>query len=203
MVPAIPMSSASPVQVLEEPSRVEKALAPLRRLILEELAEPDSATGLASRLGMPRQKVNYHLRELEKAGLVELLEERQRRGCVERVFRPTATAFVIDPALLGPLGSLRDRFSSAYLLSLAARLVRDVAVLRERASRAAKKLLTQSMETEIRFESPGDFEAFSEELMREIERLTKKYGARKGARARRFRLILGAHPAVASVKETR
>jgi len=75
---------------------------------------------------------------------------------------------VLDPALLGPIAtegaSTRDRFSSAYLVTVAARLIRDVAVLRHRAARARKKLLTRTLETEIRFESPEDFEAFTEEM---------------------------------------
>ncbi len=189
----------SSVKVLDDAASVSAALAPIRRRILKELVEPDSAAGLAVRLEMPRQKVNYHLRELEKSGFVELIEERPKRGCIERIFRPSAKAFVIDPALLGPIAAdgatIRDRFSSAYLVAVAARMIRDVAVLRERAARARKKLLTQTLETEIRFERPEDFDAFTEELGKEMERLVQKHGASEGARGRRFRFVLGAHPA--------
>ena len=63
--------------LLQEPERVRTALSPLRRSLLERLREPASATRVAAELGIPRQRVNYHLRELERAGLVELVEERQ------------------------------------------------------------------------------------------------------------------------------
>ena len=88
-------------------------LPALRRRILECLGEPDSATGLAKRLGLPRQKVNYHLRELEKAGLAECVEKRQRRGCIERRLRATARGYVVSPAFLGELARTRIRFATA------------------------------------------------------------------------------------------
>src|SRR6266704_348815 len=76
---------ASGMTYLDEPDRVLTALSPLRRKLLNRLREPSSATQLAAALGLPRQRVNYHLRTLEAAGLVELVELRQRRGCVERI----------------------------------------------------------------------------------------------------------------------
>jgi len=43
-------------------------LRPLRTRILGMLAEPQSAAGIARRLDVARQKVGYHLKELEKQG---------------------------------------------------------------------------------------------------------------------------------------
>ena len=53
---------AAAVQVIQSAPAAEKLLKPERLRILELLAEPDSATGLAKQLGLPRQTVNYHLR---------------------------------------------------------------------------------------------------------------------------------------------
>src|SRR3954463_1098011 len=105
--------------------------------LLEEMKEPQSAASLAPQLGMSRQKLNYHFRELEREGFLEVAERRQRRGCVERVMKVTSRAFVVSPALLGKLADdpsqARDRFSSGYLIAAATHLMRDVALLRERA----------------------------------------------------------------------
>jgi DNA-binding transcriptional ArsR family regulator len=152
----------------------------LRRRVLDELEQPDSATGVARRLGVPRQKVNYHLRALEREGQVELVDERRRRGFVERRLKAVA----------------RDRFSSAYLAAAAARTAADVGVLRERAQSAGQQLATFALETEIRFASPGDLRAFADELAAETARLTAKYDRPDHARARRFRLLAGAHPVI-------
>ena len=128
------VGSAKSIGVLAGQQDLAAVLSPVRRQLLENLREPDSATGLARKLGIPRQKINYHLRQLERAGLVELEEERQRRGCLERRVRVTARAFVISPQFLEGLAadpdSIQDRFSSAYLVASAARVVSEVASLR-------------------------------------------------------------------------
>src|SRR5712671_2177014 len=52
------------IAVIEDPAAAEVSLDPVRARLLAELAEPASATMVAARLGLPRQKVNYHLRAL-------------------------------------------------------------------------------------------------------------------------------------------
>ncbi|MGC5014312.1 helix-turn-helix domain-containing protein [Streptosporangium sp. DT93] len=91
---------ATEMTLMDEPDRLRLALTPIRRRLLGRLREPASAVGLAADLGLPRQRVGYHLRVLEEAGLIELVEERPRRGFVERVMRVTAKAFLVDPGVL-------------------------------------------------------------------------------------------------------
>lgn len=188
--------STEPIGVLADSERVAAVLSPLRRRLLENLAEPDSASGLARRLGIPRQKINYHLRELERAGLVELAEERQRRGCVERCVRVTARAFVISPEFLEGLAAtpeqVGDRFSSGYLVAAAARIVGDVALLRDRAAEVEQRLATFTLETEIVFESPAAFKAFTKELASAVAGLASRFNRSRGGR--RFNLLVAAHP---------
>jgi len=186
--------------VLEEDDRVAAVLSPLRRELLARLqTAPDSATGLSRQLSLPRQKLNYHLRELERVGLLELAEERPRRGVAERILRPTARAYVVSPALLESSSTespqLRDRFSSSYLLASAARTVRDAAALLRGAARAKKALATFTLETEVSFESPAARAAFATELSEAVARLVARYhDDRPGSRA--FRFVIGGHPVV-------
>ena len=88
------------VAVIEDPAAAEVSLDPVRARLLAELAEPASATMLAARVDLPRQKVNYHLRTLEQHGLVELVEERRKGNVTERMMRATASSYVISPAAL-------------------------------------------------------------------------------------------------------
>jgi DNA-binding transcriptional ArsR family regulator len=186
------------IGVLAGQQDLAAVLSPVRRRLLQLLREPDSASGLARKLGLPRQKVNYHLRQLERAGLVHLEEELQRRGCVERRVRVTARAFVISPEFLEGLAAdpdqIQDRFSSAYLVASAARVVRDVAALREGASRAKQRLATLGLDSEISFESAAAFNSFSKELAAEVARLVAKYNRSANPISRRFRLVVAAHP---------
>src|ERR1700684_871438 len=72
------------VAVIEDAAAAEISLDPIRARMLAELAEPHTATTLAARLGLARQKVNYHVKTLEQHGLVELIEERRKGNTTER-----------------------------------------------------------------------------------------------------------------------
>jgi DNA-binding transcriptional ArsR family regulator len=193
------VGDAAAVHVIEDTDRAAAVLHPLRLRILAELAEPDSATGLARRLGLPRQQLNYHLRQLEADGLVEIVEERQRRGCTERIVRAVARSYLISPAALGRLAAdparLPDRISSAYLVAVAARVIREVAALRAVAERAGKRLPTLTLQTDVRFASAEAQQAFAQELSQELARLAAKYHDDHAPAGRRFRVIAGAYPA--------
>ena len=89
------------VHVIDEGGPATSALHPLRREILSELTEPESAAGLARRIGVPRQQVNYHIRQLEEQGLVKLVGERRVRNCIERLVQAVGRSYMISPAALG------------------------------------------------------------------------------------------------------
>jgi len=191
---------AAAVQVVQSPSAAAALLKPDRLRILQLLAEPDSAAGVARRLELPRQSVNYHLHELEKEGFVEFVEHRKRGNCEERIVRATARSFVISPAALGALGQtaegVKDRFSSAYLVAAAARLIRDAAVLRGRADRARQKLATLAIETEIRFASAESRRRFTEEAVDTLAALAAKYHNGRSTSGRSFRFLLAGLPVI-------
>jgi DNA-binding transcriptional ArsR family regulator len=186
---------ASSVAFLSEQPQLRAVLSPLRRQILLLLREPDSATGLARRLGLARQKLNYHLRALEEAGLVELVEERRRRGFVERIVRASARSFVIGPEHAG-LEDLAtgDRMSSDTLLASAARTLSDVSILRERADAAGRALLTMSIEGEVAFGSPGAAKSFAEEVANAVADIAERHSG--PGRGRRYRFTAGMHPVI-------
>ncbi|HEY0636563.1 MAG TPA: helix-turn-helix domain-containing protein [Pseudonocardiaceae bacterium] len=185
------------VTVIEDAAAAEVSLDPVRARLLAELAEPGSATALAGRVGLPRQKVNYHLRTLERHGLVELVEERRRGGLIERVLRATARSYVISPTALAAVqpdpARAPDRLSARWLLALAARLVRDTGSLLAGATRTGRPLATFALDGEVRFASPADRAAFAEELATAVATLVSRYHRDTG---RPHRLVLAVHPAV-------
>src|SRR5437868_14346247 len=119
------------IQVINDPAAATVALEPMRNRLLSELATPASAATLGSRVGLARQKVNYHLNALEAHGLVQLAEERKWGGLTERLLVATASSYVVSPGALGPVAADPsreiDRLSASYLIALGARVVRDVA----------------------------------------------------------------------------
>jgi DNA-binding transcriptional ArsR family regulator len=186
------------VAVIDDPAAAEVCLDPVRARLLAELVEPGSATMLAGRIGLARQKVNYHLRELERHGLVELVEERKKGNVTERLLRATALSYVISPAVLGavqpdPTRS-PDRLSARWLLALGAKLVRDVGALVEGATRARKPLATFGLDAEVRFATAADRAAFAEELTATITALVSRYHDENAPGGRDHRVVLAIHP---------
>jgi DNA-binding transcriptional ArsR family regulator len=188
------------VAVIEDPAAAEVCLDPTRARLLAELAEPGSAATLAGRVGLARQKVNYHLRALEKHGLVELVEERRKGNMTERVLRATAFSYVISPLALGAVQPdperAPDRLSARWLLALASRLVRDVGSLLSGARKAQQRVATFALDGEIRFASAADRAAFAEELAHAVTTLIGRYHDENAAGGREHRLIVAVHPKV-------
>lgn len=186
------------VQVIDEPAAATVALEPIRSRLLSELAVPASAATLAARVGLTRQKVNYHLNALEGHGLVRLAQERKWGGLTERLLVATAASYVVSPAAMGPVAvdpsREVDRLSASYLIALAARVVREVGDLVRRAKEAGKRLATMSVDTEVRFRSPTDRAAFAHELAEAVTRLVAKYHDESAPGGRAHRLIVVAHP---------
>lgn len=192
------MSESLAVDVVEDAQRARRLLHPARRALLEALTEPGSAVELARRVGLSRQRANYHLRELEGQHLVELVLERKRGSVVERVYQRTGRAYVISGAVLGNLDSrpedVQDRFSSAYQVALAARAVRDLGALQAGARAAQKSLPTFALEVEVRFASAAGRNAFAEDFSAALARLVEMHHDEHASGGRVFRIYAGAYP---------
>jgi DNA-binding transcriptional ArsR family regulator len=192
------MNALADLEVIDDPAAAMVALDPIRARLLAELAEPGSAASLANRVGLPRQKVNYHLRALEAHGLVRRVEERRWGGIVERRVVATAASYVVSPAAMGHVANdparASDRLSARYLIALAARIVHEVGQLLRRSKERGKHLATLAIDTEVRFRSPSDRAAFTAELTKTVARLVARYHDAAAPGGRAHRLILVAHP---------
>jgi DNA-binding transcriptional ArsR family regulator len=193
------------VTVIEDAGAAEVSLDPVRARLLAALIEPGSASSLAGRVGLTRQKANYHLRALERHGLVELVEERRKGNCIERVLQATAASYVISPSALAAVAPdparQPDQRSARWLLALAGRMVREVGALISGASAAGKPVATLAIDSEIRFASAADRAAFAAELAGSVNTLVAKYHNEKAARGRDHRFVVALHPSITHEKE--
>jgi DNA-binding transcriptional ArsR family regulator len=192
------------VVVIDDPAAAAAALDPIKRRLLAELGEPRSAAAVAARVGLPRQKVNYHLRALEEHGLVEPSEERRWGGLTERLMVASAASYVVSPAALGPIAPdparTNDRLSASYLIALAARIVREVSDGWSAARRGNKRLATLSIDTVIRFKSPEDRTAFTNDVANAVTALVARYHDDTAPKGRPHRLVVASYPAPAGTK---
>jgi DNA-binding transcriptional ArsR family regulator len=184
---------------------------PLRLKILAALLEPDSASGVARRMNLPRQTINYHVRELAKARLLSRAGRRRRRRLYEQCYVATARGYALSPELLGKLAAdpsqVADAFSAAYLIGLASKMQSELGRVSALAEKAGKRLATLSINTELRFLSPEQRAQFTCELQAAIVdvvgRHTAPYRNADGTNAagRPFRLVLGCYPISATSPE--
>ncbi len=189
------------LQIVRNPESAAVLLDSRRQALLHLLqSKPNTATGLGKILEIPRQKVNYHLHELERAGLIEEVETKRKGNVSERIVRACATQYLISPEALGQLGhdsaTQRDRFSIAFLISAASRIIRDVGILSVLAAKARKRLSTLTIETEIRFATADDRARFADELTNFVAAQAAKYHDEKTAGGRAFRLTIAAYPQI-------
>jgi DNA-binding transcriptional ArsR family regulator len=195
----------SGLDLLREPAQAAILLHhPLRLKILAALLEPDSATGVARRMKLPRQTVNYHVRELARARLLARAGRRRRRHLFEQCYVATARGYVLSPELLGNLAAdpaqVADTLSAEYLLGLTSKLQSELARSAELAAAAGKRLATLSINTELRFTSPEQRAAFTEELQRSIIEVAGRHSSPfsnadgSAAAGRPFRLVVGCYP---------
>ena len=175
---------------------------PLRRRVLAEAADPVSATELARRLGLTRQAVNYHVRQLLKAGFLKPAGRRMRRNLVERQYVATARSYVLAPQILGPVaaGVQADAFSASYLLGLTSLAQQELTDVWEAASAAGVRVLTMSLMSEVRFASAAQRAEFAQALTDAVTEVVARHTnpfrtpSGEAGEGRPYRLVLGCYP---------
>lgn len=193
---------ALPLDIIDDPTRARAALQPIRLRLLHLLERPQSAPQLAKAIGMPRQRVLYHLRKLEAQRLVEAHEHGSVGRRIDRSYVRTATSYAIAPNTLGGVAVdtriVADAFSSAYLSAVAGRALNDLAALGRAAAARGKRLPTLTVETEVRFATPADQRRFADELTAALTTLAAKYHTPDATNGRTFRVFACGYPAVPS-----
>jgi DNA-binding transcriptional ArsR family regulator len=198
------VAAPSDVAFVTDARQALALLRPLRARILTLAREPVSATELGAQLGLSRQRVNYHVRELWRTGLLRRAGRRRRRNMFEQRYVASAKGYLLSPELLGTVSadwrSVSDAASADYLLALSAQMQADVARAARAARAAGRRLATLSVKSQFRLENPEQRERFSREvkdaLVSVIARFTSPNLAADGkpAPGRPYRLVLGVYP---------
>ena len=193
------MAGTAPVSVIRDAPRAGVLLKPLRREILARAREPISAAGIAAALNRPRQVVNYHVRELARAGFLRRAGRVRKRGLVEQRYVVSAQAYVLGAEVLGDVDATAavatDTASASYMLMLATRLQKEVSESWRRADAEGAALPLLSLDTTVGFRSAAERARFAKALTRAITRVVAAHTttpARAGDG--RYRLVLGCYP---------
>ena len=193
-------TTAAPVGVISDAPKAGVLLKPLRREILGHAQRPVSAAGIAAAMGRPRQVVNYHVRELARAGFLRKAGRARKRGLTEQRYVVSAQAYVLAPEMLGALDATAttaatDKASAAYLLMLATRLQREVSESWRKADAAGTTLPLLSLDTEFGFAAIADRARFAQALTRAITTVVAEHTTPADRSCEgRYRMVLGCYP---------
>jgi DNA-binding transcriptional ArsR family regulator len=173
---------------LERLDQAEALLRPGRIEILRLLAAPASCTDVAARLGQAPQKVYYHVKRMEQAGLVDRVAQRQVRGITEGIYQASGGSYWLAPDLVGAIGQRRaaDEMSLGYLLSLSEELQGDLARL---ASKTGERP-SLGMSGEVRLQ-PERRHEFLSDLRAAIQSVLAKHGGADGVA---FKVAFACYP---------
>jgi DNA-binding transcriptional ArsR family regulator len=196
-----PLPGLEPVQ---DADRAELLLHPLRQRILSEAREAATAAEIARRVGLPPQKVNYHVRTLVDAGFLRPAGEGRKRNLIEKRYRASARSYVLLPGILGEMSPSAygdaERFGAAHLIRLGALLQEELAVWLEPGVLRRKGPSTLSLDVEIRFETEGQRAAFADELRKAVAGVVGAYSAPaldhegRPQAGQPYRLVVGCYP---------
>ena len=186
---------AQPVHVVDDLEALQVLGHPLRVRILELLREPGSAATVAREVGETRQKVNYHLKELERVGLVAPVGERRAGNFIETLYEAAGRSFLVAPSVAWSdrrrVDALRQQHSLENLVMVGAQLQRDAISLLDRAAFDGEAIASAAVEADVHFADERDRGEFLEEYLATVQKLCDRYGARDGLP---YRIVLAAHP---------
>ena len=206
------MATSEDLLCITDRTGAAEILHPLRLEILRLAAEPVSASELAPRLNLSRQRVNYHVRRLARGGFLRRAGQRRRRNMIEQRYVVSARAFLLSPDLLGAVGAdwrrVEDAASAGYLLALGCQMESDLIRVWRQAQTSGKPAPTQSLKSQFRFETAQQREKFVRALEEAVVRVVNEHTSAnlrpdgKPAPGRPYRLVLGCYPYLPRESET-
>jgi len=206
MSSARPEAPRAPLESVDSARRASALLNPMRLRLLRMAQEPASATELARRLALPRQRVNYHVRELARAGFLRPAGRRRKRNWVEQRYVATARSYILSPAILGSLApdwrAIEDTASTDYLLALSEQVRLDLSRVEQDARARGQRVSTLSLKFQFRFDSPEQRMAFANALRQAVVEVIARHtspdrpasASSRPGRGRPHRLVLGCYP---------
>lgn len=90
------------VKVISSLKAIKALSDPVRLRIIHALQQTESASAsvLGEKLGLPPSNISYHLKILEKQGLVSIAETRMKGNLAEHIYAAAARNFIIQKSLV-------------------------------------------------------------------------------------------------------
>lgn len=188
----------SETHVVRSPEQAAALLNPLRAEILAHTREPASAAEVARKIGDSPQRINYHLKALEKVGLVRRVGARQVRNLVEVLYQAIAKSFLLSEAVgldSWAAERIKEQGSLAHLITLSERIRRDALLLMEQ-SETEREIPSASLQMKVHLDSEERRNAFLRDYAAMLEELVSRYGAAEDSDENAFRVAAVIYPEI-------
>jgi DNA-binding transcriptional ArsR family regulator len=168
---------------------------PVRIQLLQMLAHPQTCAEVSERLGLAQQRVNHHLKELLKAGLIRIAKTRRVRNLLEATYEAAGKAYWVSPSLLRPEADskkFRDQFSLHNLLIMTEAVQEEVGLLLEKSE--TENVPSIGINGTILLSGEEERNQFSKDLLNALEQVINKYQKGAAQDATRYSMNLMCYP---------
>ncbi|PFJ14611.1 ArsR/SmtB family transcription factor [Bacillus thuringiensis] len=107
MKPVLTLTTYSQLKALSDPLRAE--------MMIRLCERPYTGQLLSEKFGISRAKIHYHLKELEKNGLIEIVYTEEKNGIVQKFYQSVAKGFTPAADLLPHLEILSESGRQIFL----------------------------------------------------------------------------------------
>ncbi|MDQ0219588.1 ArsR family transcriptional regulator [Peribacillus cavernae] len=129
MKPMLTLTEFSQIKALSDPFRAE--------MMMRLLEKPYTGQQLSEYFNMSRAKIHYHLKDLEKNGLIEIVYTEEKNGIIQKFYQSVARGFTPAAELLPHIGDVSET-SRQLILQMAERTKRHILAAPEEAFKLDK-----------------------------------------------------------------
>jgi DNA-binding transcriptional ArsR family regulator len=182
--------------LVESPDQATALLNPLRAEILSKMKEPASSAEIARLIRESSQKVNYHVKALEKVGLVKRVGTRNVRNLVEVLYQSIAKTFVLSESLgwePETIQKIKDQGSLKHLITTSERIKRDAFYLLERSDKN-ETIPSATLDMTVQLENEELRKEFIQEYVSMMKALVEKYQSPQASESDTYNVIMAIYP---------
>lgn len=166
------MAEPDEVFEIDDAETFEMLVDPIRVEMIERLFDPASVTELAEAMNVPRTRLYHHVRLLEQAGMIRVVQTRRRGAIPEKIYQAAAKTYTPSQRFLAesPPGQFAAAIVDSLLSWTRADILRSVAEGRVRFGEGAERGKRAVMLRHLVTLSPQRRDQFMSELSELVNR---------------------------------
>lgn len=169
---------------------------PFKLEILQHLTHPHSASEVAKFMNQSPQKMNYHFKKLENAGLIWKVGTRNIRNLVEVLYESVAEQYVVTEKTdiqTDFIQQLKDQGPLMHLYDLSEQIKKDTVDLLNIVDDAVH-VPSAALDFQVQFVNEDERKEFLANYIELVHELVSKYQAEKSTDNIHFKALIAVYP---------